>query len=161
MVDLKDEERDELGKQPPRRLRKVRAAFRQPELAFEVPPQTQGDQEVMQHLKWREFVFIDDFAEAEHLFRAVSRPVKVFNRPVDKHPLERLRLGQADGPVFRSVLQRQHRRAQQSRMSEVGMVIGWGAERDHGAMLPQGFSRGQNAKGPRFSGGARQTLTRR
>ena len=34
------------------------------------------------------------------------------------------------------------------RMREIGMVIGKGAERDHGAMLPQGISRGQTHKSP-------------
>ena len=70
MVDLEDEDGNEFGKQPPRRLRKFRATLGQPEFALEVAPQAQGDQKLVQHLERREFEFIDDLVVVEHFFRS-------------------------------------------------------------------------------------------
>jgi hypothetical protein len=155
VLDLENKKGDELGKQLARRLCQFCAALSQLELAFEVPPQTEGDQNVMQHLERWELVFIYDLVIAEHVVRAVSRPVKVLNRPMDEDTLERLCLGQTDGPVFLHVLQRQLRGPQHWRMREIGMVIGKGTEFDHVGMLPQSNPRCQNQKGPRCFQGIR------
>ena len=81
--------------------------------------------------------------------RALSGPVKILGRPVHEARLECLRVGQADGPVVLGVEQR---RAQERRVRQVGMVIWKGAELDHGEMLPQRISRGQNQKNPLMVG---------
>ncbi len=148
VVDLENEERDQFCKQTCRCPRKFGAAFGQPEFALEVPPQAQRDQKVVQDLERREFVFIDDLAVAEHLLRALSGPIKVLDRPVHEYTLECLCLGQADDSMVLRIAKRQQRRAQERRVRQVGMVIWKGAELDHGAMLPQGISRGQTQKAP-------------
>ena len=48
--------------------------------------------------------------------------------------------------------ERHQRGAQQWRVHQVRMVVGKGAEFDHGLMLPQAISRGQNQKAPAFQG---------
>jgi hypothetical protein len=67
----------------------------------------------------------------------------MLDRPMQEDPLEGHCLGQADGTVVLRVAKRQQRSPQKRRVREVGMVIGKGAELDHGAMLPQGFRPGQ------------------
>lgn len=72
--------------------------------------------------------------------------------------LERLGLGQTDGAVSLRVAQCQQCRAQQRRTCKVRMVIGKGAELDHGAMLPQGFRLDQTQK---IGGRKKASLARR
>jgi hypothetical protein len=69
MVDLENEEGDQFSKQLRWGLRQVCATLGQAEFAFEVSPQAQGYQKVVQHLERREFVFIDDLVVAEHFLR--------------------------------------------------------------------------------------------
>ena len=52
---------------------------------------------MVQDLERREFVFVDDFAEAEHFLGALFGPSEVFDRPVHEDALESLCLGQIDG----------------------------------------------------------------
>ncbi len=73
--------------------------------------------------------------------------------PMHEDALERLGLGQTDGPLLLRVLQRQQRRAQQRRVREIRVAIGKGAELDHGLMVPQGFRCCQTQKAPAFQGG--------
>ena len=70
VVDLKNEEGDEFGKQPRRCAREFGAALGQTEFAPEVAPQAQSDEKLVQHFERREFEFIDDLVVAEHLFRS-------------------------------------------------------------------------------------------
>ncbi len=77
-----------LGKQTARGVRQVGAPLGQPELTLVVPPQAQGDQQVMQHLEGWEFVFVDYLVVAEHFFRAFPRPVEMLDRPMDEDALE-------------------------------------------------------------------------
>jgi hypothetical protein len=117
----------------------------------------------VQQLQPREFVSFYDLAEAEDVLGTLAGPVEILDSSMYENPLERHCLGQTDCLEFLSVLRRQQRRPQQRRTSQVRMVIGKGAELDHGAMLPQGFSQGQNQKGPSFQGDSPnvdQALTR-
>lgn len=83
----------------------------------------------------------------------------VGDRPVHKDALECSSLGQANGVVLLRVAQRQLRCAQHWRMREIELVIGKGAELDHGAMLPQASAEPQSKVPPH--GGPRQMLTQR
>ena len=122
------------------------------EFRFEVEPQAQGDQKLVQHFERREFEFIDDLALAEHFFCALSWPVKMLDSPVHKNALERHCLGQADGTMLLRVPKRQQPSTQHRRRGQVKMIIGKGAELDHGAMLPQDPPRCQTQKAPAFQG---------
>jgi len=122
VVEIENKEGDELCKQPPRSLCQIRTTLGQPELTSVMTSQTQGDQQVMQHLERRELILFDNLVIAEHVFRAASRPIKMLYRPMNEDALECLRLRQTDGPVLLRVLQRQQRqprRAQQGRMRQV------------------------------------------
>src|SRR5690606_13823491 len=74
VINPQDEVWDQFGKQAARGARQLGAPLGQPEMALEVPPEAKGDQQVVQHLERREFVFVDDLIVAEHLLRAFARP---------------------------------------------------------------------------------------
>ena len=50
----------------------------------------------MQDFERREFVFVDDLAETEHVFRALARPIEVLHSPMYEDAFEGFGLGQAD-----------------------------------------------------------------
>jgi hypothetical protein len=78
-------------------------------------------------------------------------PVKVFHRPMDEDALEDFRLGQPDGPMVLSILQRQQRSAQKRGVCKGGIVFRQGAEGDRGAMLPRNFLPGQMQSDQQFT----------
>ena len=143
MVDLEDEEGDEFRKQPRWRAREFGTALGQREFAFEVAPQAQGDEKLVQYLERREFVLVNDLAVAEHLLGGLFGPGEVLDSPMHKDALERHGLGQTFRPVRLRILKRQQRNPQQRRACQVRMVIGRGAEHDYGLMLPKELQSGQ------------------
>lgn len=88
-----------------------------------MPPQAEGDQQIIQNFERREFVFVDDLAEAEHLLGALARPCKILDRPMHEDALEGLGLCQPDAPMLLRIPKRQQGRAQHGRMREVRMVV--------------------------------------
>jgi len=147
VINPQDEVWDQFGKQATWGLRQIGAPLGQPELALEVPPQAQGDQQEMQHLEGWEFVFVDDLVVAEHLFRTFARPAEVLDGPMDEDPLECLGLGEADRAVFLRVLQGQECCAQHGRMHEIVMVIREFSEFDHVPFMAQAERRCQEHRG--------------
>jgi len=57
----------------------------------------------MHDLERWELVFIDNLADAECLLKAESRPIDMFDSPVDELALKCLRGGQADATVLGSI----------------------------------------------------------
>ena len=104
---MENEEGNEFGKQPRWRGRKLCPALGQAKFPFEVAPQAQGDQKLVQHLERREFEFIDDLAVAEHFLGTFSGQVEVLNRQMNKDTLESHCLGQADCTVLLRVPKRE------------------------------------------------------
>jgi hypothetical protein len=137
VIDTQNEIGDQFGEQPARGPRQLGAPLGQTELALEVPPQAERDQQVVQHFERRELVFVDHLVVAEHFFGAFSRPAEVLDGPMDEDPLERLGLGEANRSVLLRVLQRQECCAQHGRMREIGMVIRELAEFDHVPFMAQ------------------------
>lgn len=70
MVDLENEKGDKFSKQQRWCLRQFSTTLGQPEFTFEVPPQAQGDKDVIQNFERRELIFVDDLVVAEHFLRA-------------------------------------------------------------------------------------------
>ena len=135
-------------------MRQLGAPLGQPELALEVPPEAQGDQQVVQHLERRELVFVDDFIVAEHFFGAFARPGEVLDGPMDEDPLERLGFGEADRAMILRVLQGQECCAQHGRMREIGMVIRELAKFDHVPFMARAERRCQAHREGCSAGGA-------